>query len=353
VTRHRRALPHDVDFNSCKFLFVRQDRIGDVLISTPLFEVLKKTYPDAVVDVLLSPKNSFVLANDPLVRTRWIYDKGIRSSWKLIQAIRSEHYDFVIDLTDNPSATSTIICLLSGARWTVGLEKENAYAYDVVVPLLSRKDTHIVDRIAQLLVPFGIDPSREQLQVRYILSEQALSFSNRIFKESGMLPGKVIGINISAGHEVRFWGVDNFRKLVRLLREKYPNSSILVLSKPAHRKYGEEIAKGFERVFLSPTTHSFDDFAALIRNVAVLVTPDTSAVHLASAFEIPSVVLYVQSNKDLRIWDPYKSRSEVLIADVDDLRVITPEDVFRATQRLLKLPRRTHPHKSKAVAARL
>jgi len=29
------------DFNRCKILFIRQDRIGDVLISTPLFEILK------------------------------------------------------------------------------------------------------------------------------------------------------------------------------------------------------------------------------------------------------------------------------------------------------------------------
>ena len=332
--RSRRPLSSAIDYNGCKFLFVRQDRIGDVLISTPLFEVLKKKYPQAVLDVLLSSNNHFVLANDPIIRKRWVYDKGILSSWRLLRAVRKERYDFVIDLMDNPSATSTLICLFARARWTVGLEKDNAYVYDIVVPLLSRKDSHIVDRIARLLTPFGIDPSRSKLHVRYTISDDASQFGRHVFERSGIKSRKAIGINISAGHEVRFWGIENFRILIGLLRIKYPTDAIVVLSKPAHRSYAEQIADGFESVYIPPPTHSFDEFAALVSRLGLLITPDTSAVHLAAAFGIPSVVMYVQSDKDLRIWDPYKSPSEVLIADVDNLRVISPSDVFQAAQRL-------------------
>jgi ADP-heptose:LPS heptosyltransferase len=352
LVRSRRAVPGDMDFALCKFLFVRQDRIGDVLVSTPLFEALKRKYPKAIIDALLSSNNHFVLANDPLIRKRWVYDKGLLSSLKLIREIRGEHYDFVIDLMDNPSATSTVICLISGARWTVGLEKENAYVYDIVVPLISRKDTHIVDRIARLLVPFGIDPLHEDLRIRYTVSDQARRFAQRVFERHGVIRAKTIGINISAGHDVRFWGVDNFRTLITLLRKKYRNHAILLLSKPSHKAHAERIVSGFANVFLSPTTHSFDEFAALISYLGLLITPDTSAVHIAAAFGIPSVVLYVQSDKNLRIWDPYKSRSEVLIAEVDNLRVISPEDVFQASQRLLTKQQRPIRRSPATLASR-
>jgi ADP-heptose:LPS heptosyltransferase len=66
------------------------------------------------------------------------------------------------------------------------------------------------------------------------------------------------------------------------------------------------------------------------------VTPDTSAVHLAAAFNIPSVVLFVQSNKDLRVWEPYGSLSESVITDIDDLETIPLEGVTRAFSRLAK-----------------
>lgn len=61
-----------------------------------------------------------------------------------------------------------------------------------------------------------------------------------------------------------------------------------------------------------------------------LITPDTSAVHLAAAFGVPLVVLYVQSNKGLRVWDPYGVEYESIVADVDDLKVIPAERVFKA-----------------------
>ncbi len=336
VLAGKRALPpQSMDYNVCRFLFVRQDRIGDVLVSTPLWGALKRHYPNAVVDMLLSTNNHFVVENDPCIRKRWIYDKGVLSSWKLLRQIRAEHYDFVIDLMDNPSATSTVVCLLAGARWTVGLEKENAYAYDIVVPLISRRDAHIVDRIAQLLTPFNIVASRENLRIRYTVPKPALEFAKAVFNGSGLGSKPALGVNISAGHDVRFWGVDNFRALIGMLQEKHRRQGILVLYKPSQKQLAEEITEGFDRVVASPPTHSFDEFAALIKHLRVLITPDTSAVHLAAAFGVPSVVMYVQSDKNLRIWDPYRTRSEVLIADVDNLRVISPIQVFEATERLL------------------
>ncbi len=339
LVRVQRPLPTEVDFGACKFLFVRQDRIGDVLVSTPLFHALKKRYPAATIDVLLSVNNHVALSNDPVIRKRWLYDKGVLSTIRMIREIRREKYDFVIDLMDNPSATSTVVCLLSGSRWNVGLEKENAYVYDIVVPLLSRKDTHIVDRIAQLLVPFGIDPGREDLRIRYTVADRSRRFANDVLKRVRQSPGKVVGINISAGHDVRFWGVDNFRALLSLLQRRIPHRQFLLLFKPAHKRLAREIAEGFRNVSVSPDTESFDEFAALISLLGLIITPDTSAVHLAAAFGIPAVVLYVQSNKELRIWDPYGSPSINLVADVDDLRVIAPADVAEAAIRLLS-PRR-------------
>jgi ADP-heptose:LPS heptosyltransferase len=103
---------------------------------------------------------------------------------------------------------------------------------------------------------------------------------------------------------------------------------------------------------LSPETKTFDAFAAFVKSLRLLVTPDTSAVHLAAAFSIPSVVLYVQSNKDLRIWEPYGSESETLVTDVDDLTTIPPADVFAAIVRLLQ-QKRPDPGHARTTSARV
>lgn len=329
-----KLLPPEMDFNNCKFLFVRQDRIGDVLVSTPLFAALKGRYQSATVDILLSRNNSFVLDNEPLIRKRWVYDKNLFSIIKLLQNMRAEHYDFVIDLMDNPSATSTLLLALAGGAWNVGLAKENSYVYDVNVPLLSRKDTHIVDRLLELLKVFKVAGDKTSFRLRYQVAASSAMFAEEFWRKQDLIGRAVIGANISPANGARYWGVKNFRDLLKSLQEVYSNNPILLLFDPSEKIQAAEIAMSFPNVILSPETHSFDQFAALIQRLSLLVTPDTSAVHLAAAFQIPSVVLYVQSNKDLRIWDPYNAPSETLVTDVDDLTTIPPQKVLAAIRRL-------------------
>jgi ADP-heptose:LPS heptosyltransferase len=322
-------------FETAKYLFIRQDMIGDVLISTPLFGILKNKYPKAQIDVLLSPKNYFVLQNDPLIRKRWIYDKHPLHTIGLIRDIRRENYDFTVDLMDNPSATSTILCLLSGAKETIGLEKKNSYAYSTVIPLLSRKNSHIIERIAQLLTSFDIHVRNEDISVRYTPLESSREKAARFLKENFQAGKKIVGINISAGGEVRFWGVAHYKNLLEYLLKTYPQLQIAVLYKPEHREKAVEIA-GSSDAKISPLTNSFDEFAALIEKMSLLITPDTSAVHLTSAFHIPAVVLYVQSNKELRIWEPFNTEYEAIVTNRDDLSTIPEKPVEEAVDRIIK-----------------
>jgi len=335
LVKRSRAVPEGIDFNRCKFLFVRNDRIGDVLVSTPIIHVLKQHYPNAVIDFLLSTKNHFVLENEPLVRKRWVYNKRIAPTLRLTRAIRRERYDFVVDLFDGTSTTSSVVCAVAGGRWTVGLAKENDFVYDITVRMLSRKDSHIVDRLARLLDAFGIDSSKEDLSLKYRTSPASGSTVDAFFRNEHLDGGFVVGINISAGSNARFWGVQNFQDLIRRIEKDQPESRILLLCKQEDRARAVSISEPFDNVTLAPETQSFDLFAAFVQRLHLLITPDTSAVHLAVAFQVPSVVLYVQSNKELGIWSPYRTESETLVTDVDDLSTISIDEVYCAVRRLL------------------
>jgi ADP-heptose:LPS heptosyltransferase len=352
VVRRGKPLPPDIDFNTSKILFVRQDRIGDVLVSTPLIYALKQHFPNLVIDFLLSSNNHFVLEHEPLVRKRWVYRKNVVSAMAILVGVRRERYDFAIDLMDNPSTTSTIICALAGARWNIGLSKQNEYVYDVTVPLLSRRETHIIDRLAMFLTVFGIQSEKEELRVRYVVSSESEAAVRAFFKEHRLEGRSPIGLNISPGTGVRFWGVPNFQELICDLSLNFPECPLMILYQPADRRLAERVTAPFQTVLLSPETKTFDAFAAFVKSLRLLVTPDTSAVHLAAAFSIPSVVLYVQSNKDLRIWEPYGSESETLVTDVDDLTTIPPADVFAAIVRLLP-QKRPDPGHARTMSARV
>jgi ADP-heptose:LPS heptosyltransferase len=344
LVRRSRPIPPATDFSTKKYLFVRQDRIGDVLVSTPLIHALKSRYPDATVDFLLSSNNHFVLQNEPLVRKRWIYRKTLASAVEILKNVRAEKYDFVIDLMDNPSATSTVLCALAGGNWNVGLSKENAYTYDVVVPLLSRREYHIVDRLAMLLTVFGLNRDETPLKITYNPVPESLEFASAFLRENDLSNRNLIGINVSPGEGTRFWGTKNYQSLIQWLQRRSPQSRIVILYQPADRTVAETICKPFPGVVRSPETRTFDQFAAIVRSLWILITPDTSVVHLAAAFNVPSVVMYVQSNKDLRIWEPYGSLSISVVTDVDDLQRVTQLEVFDAIQRLESRISSSVPH---------
>src|SRR6187397_1432528 len=56
-----------------KILVIKRDKIGDLLLTTPLFTVLKRSLPDARIHVLANDYNAWVVADNPNVERVWIY----------------------------------------------------------------------------------------------------------------------------------------------------------------------------------------------------------------------------------------------------------------------------------------
>jgi len=328
------AMPPDAEFSRARVLFIRQDRIGDVLVSTPLFAALRSAYPSLIMDMVVSTNNAGALAGLPMIGKSWVYTKRAISTIRMIRDIRRRHYDYVVDLMDNPSVTSTILCMLSGARWTIGLDKENGFTYDVRVPLLSRRDVHIVERLAEILRVFRVDPADMPETIVYEPSVEHRKSAAESLRKLGVHAKVKVGVNISAGSESRFWGVDQYRAFVTTLASEHPDWVSVLLAKPSHAARARQIAEGIPSAVQCPMVKEFDAFAAMVEHLDFLLTPDTSIVHLASAFRIPCVVLYVQSNPSLRIWDPYHTPHQAVITASNDLASIRHDDVHKAWGRL-------------------
>ncbi len=336
LLKRKKTSPLNPKFNECKFLFLRQDLIGDALVSTPVFEILKQRYPGAIIDVLLSPKNYFVLERDPAVRKRLVYKKGLPGAWDMLKHIRAERYDFVVDLMDNPSATSTTVCLISGARWSVGLQKGNAKAYDILVSMPDKKDFHVVDRTTSVLAAFGIRTEEEKLRIRYHVAPESEKFACDFWRDNSLEGNIVLGINISAGVEERSWWGNNCRQFLREWQRREPAWKTILLCKPADESKIKAIRNELGRDFHCPKTPSFDHLAAVVRKLNFLITPDTSIVQIAAAFQIPAVVLHLRiSELHGHLWVPYKSDSENLVASIDNVETIPYTDVLNAFQKLV------------------
>lgn len=312
---------------SSKLLFIRLNRIGDALVTTPLLALAKDSLRSQVY-VLADRKNHFVFSNNPSVDRVIVFEKGIKGFRELLKLIRNERFDAIIDLHDDVSTTVTFLIALADCPNKLGLDKENRVVYTKTVKRPDAASTHVVDRMLAVGTLLGLDRGYSGLNICYKPLEYSVSKAEHVLSKKFPKRRFLIGVNISAGSEARFWGVENFRSTLRLL-EQY-DADVLVLCVTSDLKHALAITdNNRDRIFYSP---SFDEFAAMISKLDMLITPDTSVVHLASSFNVPVFGLYVKYNTNDMIWSPYCSEFDYVVTEKHFLAGIS----FEETQQKLR-----------------
>jgi len=301
-----------------------------VLISVPVLRALRAKYPLGQIDLLVSRTNYTVRdAVAPFVNRVWCYQKSLRSALGLLRSIRGARYDVVVDLVDHPSANAQLVIRWSGARAAVGLLHPRSGLYTHAAPVLDRHTVHPVERLAQLLLPFGIDPAAESLDLAYPLEQADI---DRARETLGPKTRPLrLGVNLSGRLVERYWGRDNCIGLIRHVLNGDSRFGVSVCGAPRDAAEVEAVAQATGASAVPPRP-SLKEFAAILHEFDLLLTPDTAAVHLAAAFKLPTVALY-QPEPGLALWLPYKTPHravfdpagipgiplERVIAAVDDL----------------------------------
>lgn len=305
-----------------KILFLRQDRIGDAIITTPLLLAVKARYPKADITMLLGKNNQAIIPLLPIDCKTVIYEKSWVKDRKMLGQLRKQQFDVVIDLTDNASVTSSLLISRISAKYAIGIEKENAVVYDVLVPRLDRSDHHISERIAQLLMPLGINPKDINLKPTLIVARQSV------------MPGR-LGINISAGTESRWAPERTYSEIAKDALTSGHWSEVIIFCEVRDAEKAAKIVKLSQdpRIKAQPSTKSYAEFASALSSCEALITPDTSVVHLAAALDIPQVVIYAPIPPGLMYWTPVGVPYEMMVQS-PTLAALEPQSVTALLRKL-------------------
>jgi ADP-heptose:LPS heptosyltransferase len=295
-------------------LFLRLNRIGDALVTTPLLTQIKKEIGCNII-VLADVNNYFIFEHCPDVDKTIIYKKGLNGIKQLKSTLEQNNIDTIVDLHDDVSTTVSIILRMSKTKQIFGLKKNNEKLFTHTVPRLNPSDHHIIERTFELAKLFGFNPNLNTAKVNYQIKEKSIGIAEDHLKQ---YKNKfLLGINITAGSEARFWGVNNFKRLIEQVK-RYQINYLLFTSHDYYNK-AQQIT---EEKNIFPPSKDFDIFAAGISKLNMLFTPDTSVVHIASMFKIPVFGLYVKYKTDDMVWSPYKTIFDSIItADSTLLRV--------------------------------
>ena len=314
-----------------RVLFLRHDRIGDMIVSTGVLRAIAESYPKTIqLDVLASKINAVVLKNEPYVHEVIAFDKKKVATWPgLFRALRSRRYDAVIDcMVTSPSLTTLLLMLASGARYRIGVaQRGNDFAYTLAVPPRDTAD-HIIDKLGALVTAFGLQPTSLDLRPRVRLTVDELERGERVWRgESEHAPKQGIRllVNVSAGRSHHWWPDERFVAVIRAVREKAPAAEVVLVSSPSDR--GRAAAIAAESGARLVEDRGIRDAMSIVARADIVFTPDTSISHACSAFDKPVVVLH--PGGAAATWGPYETEGRAIESQTDAVTGITADEAAR------------------------
>lgn len=325
-----------------KVLILRYDRIGDMVATLPSIDYIKRLNPDIQIDVMCSKKNFDVIKFDSRINNVYISDlkpiKLLRDALK----IRKNNYDLIISFVFFKTTLAGLISNLAGRSKAykatiLHKEREKIYSafFNIQVPLesfiQSRNMLEILFKMVCYI--FGKEYDKNNIRLKLCLDEKSIQMSNRFV--SSLPKGKYIIINLSAGHKLRTWDPENYKKLLSLLVAEYKDLVFILISSPEDYPISLSVSSNFtDRVF-SYNSSSILDVAGLISHCKLVITPDTSIVHIASVYSVPVVGLYSKRYSNVNHWGPFGVPNKIILTRQEEsINEIFPEEVLYAFKSL-------------------
>jgi heptosyltransferase III len=190
-----------------KILVVKRDKLGDLLLTTPMLAHLKASRPGAEVHVLVNDYNAWVLEGNPDVDRRWIY-RRVRHAGRvrigaaleallLRMRLRRERFDWVLVANGEESPRAIRAGLAARGTHTVAYCGDGG-SYRGLSHPLSGGQGHEMDRLLALLAPLGIPSPAAPPWPRYVLPQEAASFAREWLAARGLGANQYIVLGLGA-----------------------------------------------------------------------------------------------------------------------------------------------------------
>ena len=254
-----------------KVLIIRFSSIGDIVLTTPVIRCVKEQLPNASVHFLSKKTFKAVTEANPYIDKFFYYSKDI---FDLIQELRNERYDYIIDLHKNMRSLKIRMGLNVK---TFTYRKQNFNKFLLVnfhINFLSYR--HISDRSLDAVAPLGIVNDGKGLDY-FIPKTVHISISDLpLTHQSGY-----IGIVIGASYHTKKLPQS---KLIELCT--YIDYPIVLIGGKEDMKVASEIAKeNPEKIVNACGKFGLNESAWLVQQSKLIITHDTGLMHIAAAFD--------------------------------------------------------------------
>ena len=269
--------------------------IGDIVITTAAFAALHKCLPNIKQHLITTPIGKAALTGHPLLTSLHAFDKrqgGLGNMLRLRREIKALKLNNAIILQPHKSLRSTLLSKIIGLPFITYTETNASWLAARRVPRVAVM--HEADRIALLLEGLGLD-RKEFLGTTPNLPQGSLPPSASPLGQKrqwiGIAPGSVWA--------TKRWPTPKFATLTQLILDRPDTGVVLLGSKdeiPA-AQFIEDAAlrsrpTARERLINLAGKTSLADLNGIYPRISLVITNDSSPIHYASAFNIPTVAIF-------------------------------------------------------------
>ncbi|CDG20480.1 putative glycosyl transferase [Xenorhabdus poinarii G6] len=332
----------DFNINSIKTILLlrNEDKIGDMVVDTILLKELNKA--GYIVDFLATETNSIVLKHNPYVRNIFIATPIDTTSFmqnfrhnvpaKTIEKLRNNKYDLIID----PSLFNTPIHRLIffkqlNVKYVIGFNKNKwLNHYDKKINF-DYNENHIKLTYKLIMNSLNIRINDDVSYDLHYPNEIDLNIKEYLDELNLPLRKRNIIINTFAGNKDRCLSIHQLNKIVNILNDTYNDINIIFLG---HEKLIDMTM--FEGVYRSPFESLYHTMS-LISQSDLIISPDTSIVHIAAAYKKPLIAIYQDIKSNNTLWGPgYNEAIQILVPkgrlhennDIDSIIIESVKKIF-------------------------
>jgi heptosyltransferase-2 len=339
-----------------RILIVRTDRIGDVLLSTPVIKALRQNYPYAYIAMMITPYAKDIVDGNPDLDEVIIYDKNQRhKSWlnsiKFSLNLSKKKFDLAIVL--HPTNRVHLVTFFAGIPKRIGYDRKLGFLLtDRIKHTKQLGEKHELEYNLDLIRYLGIEPKDKTLFMT--IREEAESWVEQLFKQKNIISkDKLLAIHPGASCISKIWPAERFAQVADSLIEKY-GFKVLVLAGPKDISIAKDVINQMHYpAFNLAGKTSVSQLASLLKKCQLFISNDSGPVHIASAIGTAVISIFGRNQRGLSPlrWGPTGKKDRVLHKEVGCieclahncnkdflcLKAITVEDVLNTVDLMIKV----------------
>jgi ADP-heptose:LPS heptosyltransferase len=266
--------------------------IDDQILFFPTLDDLKRSYPNAQLDVVVEPRSKAAYRVSKSVNEVLTFDFKDRNSladWSnLVGSIRDREYDAVINA--GQSWLMGLVLWLTGIPTRVGYQGKGSTFFNNSVPF--DPNQYIAATYHKLLQPFGITSPCPELAVNVPTPD--IEWSQNEQKRLGVNDTGYILIHGSSSelsHPNEFYPVDNWQEIILNCQQKQPDLPIVVIQGSENQKFVRSLLQFTPDIkVISPD--NIGKLTAMIAGASLMLTIADAPMHLSVAVQTYTIALF-------------------------------------------------------------